>query len=691
MIRAAGDGEARCRLECLRYLHRSARAGAWIKRDEGPPITMSAGKIPEDLVASDGMAIPEQERFRLLVEAVTDYALYMLDAGGYVASWNPGAERAKGYSREEVLGQHFSRFYTEEDRAAGLPERALSIASRQGRFEGEGWRMRKDGTRMWAHVIIDPIRTAEGKLIGFAKITRDLTERMKAHEELRQSEQRFRLLVQGLADYAIYMLDIDGRVSNWNAGARRIKGYSADEIIGEHFSRFYTVEDREAGEPARALEIARSEGRYEREAQRVRKDGERFWASVVIDAIHDDEGDLVGFAKITRDITERMNTQRELEQAREAFYQSQKMESLGQLTGGIAHDFNNLLMAVLGSLELMRKRLPDDPKLDQLLDNAVLGAQRGAALTQRMLSFARRQELKLEPVDTVALVKGLQGLLERTLGPSLVLSMRAIGNVHPARTDANQLELAIINLAVNARDAMAGGGAISITVREQVFEKPDDELAPGLYVVLAVTDTGEGMDEETLAHATEPFFTTKGVGRGTGLGLSMVHGFAQQISGQLRLTSRKGEGTTAEIWMPAAIDGEASAPELLDSHASAMSASARPLVILAVDDDMLVQMNTVAMLEDFGHTVIEAMNGHEALNVLRERRDIDLVVTDYAMPHMNGRDLALAVKQLRPDLPVVLATGYAELPPGAEVEVFRLSKPFSQDELARAVERATKR
>lgn len=652
---------------------------------------MSAGKGPEDAVASDGMAIPEQERFRLLVEAVTDYALYMLDAGGHVASWNPGAERAKGYSREEILGQHFSRFYTPEDRAAGLPQRALSIATHEGRFEGEGWRMRKDGTRMWAHVIIDPIRTAEGKLIGFAKITRDLTERMKAHEELRRSEERFRLLVQGVADYAIYMLDIDGRVSNWNAGARRIKGYTADEIIGEHFSRFYTMEDREAGEPARALEIARSEGRYEREAQRVRKNGERFWASVVIDAIHDDEGELIGFAKITRDITERVNTQRELELAREAFYQSQKMESLGQLTGGIAHDFNNLLMAVLGSLELMRKRLPDDPKLDQLLDNAVLGAQRGAALTQRMLSFARRQELKLEPVDTVALVKGLQGLLERTLGPSLVLSMRAIGNVHPARTDANQLELAIINLAVNARDAMVGGGAISITIREQVFEKPDDEVAPGLYVVLAVTDTGEGMDEETLAHATEPFFTTKGVGRGTGLGLSMVHGFAQQIAGQLRLTSRKGEGTTAEIWMPAAIDGEASASEWPDPCASAEPASARPLVILTVDDDVLVQMNTVAMLEDFGHTVIEAMNGHEALNVLRERRDIDLVVTDYAMPQMNGRDLALAVKQLRPDLPVVLATGYAELPPGAEVDVVRLSKPFSQDELARAVERATKR
>lgn len=636
------------------------------------------------------MGIPEQERYRVLVEAVTDYALYMLNADGYVASWNPGAERAKGYARDEIIGQHFSRFYTEEDRANGLPQRALSIAASEGRFEDEGWRLRKDGSRMWAHVVIDPIRSPEGALIGFAKITRDLTERLKVREELRQSEERFRRLVQGVKDYAIYILDPDGRVSNWNAGAVRIKGYAADEIIGKHFSLFYTPEDREAGEPARALEIARTEGRYEREAQRVRKDGERFWASVVIDAIHGDDGRLIGFAKITRDITERVNTQRELELAREAFYQSQKMESLGQLTGGIAHDFNNLLMAVLSSLELMRKRLPDDPKLLQLLENAVLGAQRGAALTQRMLSFARRQDLNLDAVDVPSLVSDLQGLLERTLGPTLVLSIRVAGTVRPARTDANQLELAIINLAVNARDAMPGGGTISITIREQVVGEGDSELAPGAYVVLALKDSGEGMDEETLGHATEPFFTTKGVGRGTGLGLSMVHGFAQQISGELRLTSRKGEGTTAEIWMPVAVNAAACAPQSrLDESAAA--AAARPLVILAVDDDVLVQMNTVAMLEDFGHTVLDAMNGQEAMAILRARDDIDLVVTDFAMPHMNGRDLALAVKQLRPGLPVVLATGYAELPPGAEVEVIRLPKPFSLEELARAIERAAKR
>ncbi len=426
-------------------------------------------------------------------------------------------------------------------------------------------------------------------------------------EQLRQSEALYRMLVQGVADYAIYMLDTEGRVSNWNVGAHRIKGYTAEEIVGHHFSRFYTPEDREAGEPQRALETARREGRYEKEAQRVRKDGTRFWASVVIDAIRDDSGALVGFAKITRDVTERVLAQQELERTREAFFQSQKMESLGQLTGGIAHDFNNLLMAVLSSLEMLRKRMPDDPKLMQLLDNAAQGAERGASLTQRMLAFARRQELNVAPVDVPGLLAGLQGLLERTLGPSITVSVRVLGRVRAASADPNQLELAIINLAVNARDAMPNGGAITIEVRDACVPNGEPDLEAGDYICVAITDTGEGMDQETLARATEPFFTTKGVGRGTGLGLSMVHGFAQQLSGRLRLRSRKGEGTTAELWLPVA-EGRAEkamAPSVEKAKAEeAARASSRSLVVLAVDDDVLVLMNTVAMLEDLGHMAI---------------------------------------------------------------------------------------
>ncbi len=325
-------------------------------------------------------------------------------------SWNPGARRFKGYEEAEIIGQHFSRFYTEEDRRSGLPARALGIADREGRFIAEGWRVRKDGTHFWAYVIIDPIRDPSGRLVGFAKVTRDLTERREAEEALRRSEEQFRLLVQGVSDYAIFMLDLQGNVSSWNAGAERIKGYTADEILHRHFSVFYPEEDRAAGLPRRALETAAREGRFEQEGIRQRKDGSRFVAHAVIDAVRDGDGRLVGFAKITRDVTERLDSQRKLEEARESLFQAQKMEAIGQLGAGVAHDFNNLLAAILGGLELLRKRLPDDPRARQMLESIVQAAERGASLTRRMLAFARRQDLAIGAVDLAALVPGIADL-----------------------------------------------------------------------------------------------------------------------------------------------------------------------------------------------------------------------------------------------------------------------------------------
>lgn len=614
----------------------------------------------------------EEGRYRLLVEAITDYAIYMLDADGTVTSWNAGARRFKGYEPDEIIGRHFSQFYDEGDKALGLPERNLRTAKDRGTFEGEGWRIRKDGRRFWAHVIIDPVRNADGELVGYAKITRDLTERKRTEEKLRQSEQQFRLLVDGVSDYAIYMLSPEGTVSSWNAGAQRIKGYLPYEIIGEHFSRFYTEQDRATGEPAKALAAAETHGRFEKEGLRVRKDGTPFMAHVIIDAIRSNDGTLIGFAKITRDITEKKTAERALEATREALFQSQKMDAVGQLTGGVAHDFNNLLAVILGNLELARRRVPDDEKLARYLGNAIEGARRGAVLTQRMLAFARRQELKPVAVDLKGLIESMSGLLKSSLGPAVLIQTSLPDKLRRVAADPNQLELAILNLGVNARDAMPEGGLLRIEARQEAE-----------HVRLLLIDDGDGMDEETLRRALEPFFTTKGVGKGTGLGLSMVHGMMEQLGGKLTIASERGSGTTIELWLKNAADGRESArPAVLSSGASRKRSR---LSILLVDDDGLVLANTRDMLDDLGHHVIEVASGSEAVNVLSQDIGIDLVITDYAMPGMTGLQLAEQVQRLQPNLPVILATGYAEITSGS-LELPRLAKPFCQQDLVNAID-----
>ena len=628
-------------------------------------------------------ALDEAARYRVLVEAVTDYAIYMLDPTGVVTSWNAGAQRFKGYTADEIIGEHFSRFYTEEDRAGGMPAKVLATAAREGKYEAEGWRVRKDGSRFWAHVVVDPIRGSRGQLTGFAKVTRDLSDRKQTEEALRRAEEQFRLLVQGVTDYAIFMLSPQGIVTNWNAGAQRIKGYAPKEIIGQHFSRFYTDEDKLAGMPQKALDTASREGRFENEGWRVRKDGSRFWSHVILDAIRDDGGELLGFAKITRDVTERKQTQEALERAREALFQSQKMDAVGQLTGGVAHDFNNLLMAILGSLELLKKRLPKDPNLLRLLDNAMLGARRGATLTQRMLAFARRQELDVQPLELPRLVANMRDLLASSLGPSAEIQSDFPAGLSAAVGDENQVELALLNLCVNARDAMPDGGRIRIAAREEKIAAGSvPGLSPGPYVCLSVSDTGEGMSPETLARATEPFFTTKGVGKGTGLGLSMVHGMTEQMGGRLTLKSRQGQGTTAEIWLPA-VEGDRTAGVEAPRHTMAEAGPGR-LRVLAVDDDRLVLFNTAAMLEDLGHEVVEAGSGDEALSLL-EKSAFDLVITDQAMPRMTGLQLLDIIRERFPKTSAILATGYAEIPGGAQVAAPKLSKPFTEQELAQAL------
>jgi PAS domain S-box-containing protein len=369
--------------------------------------------------------------------------------------------------------------------------------------------------------------------------------------------------------------------------------------------------------------------------------------------------------------------------------QLRKMESLGQLTGGIAHDFNNLLMAVLGSLELLRKRLPaDDARAARLFDNAMQGAQRGVGLTRRLLAFARRQDLEPEPVNMPDLVMGMTDLLKRSIGSQVRIETHFELDVPRGMVDANQLEMAVLNLAVNARDAMPAGGTLTIAIGEAAVDGAGP-LVPGRYVRLAVSDTGTGMDEATLRRATEPFFTTKGVGKGTGLGLSMVHGLAEQSGGRFVLHSQPGQGSTAEILLPGAAAG-AQAPDGADTLAgSVQEASGHgALRVLVVDDDPLVLTGAGGLLEDLGHATIEASSGEDALEIIRRDRSIELVITDQIMPGMTGSQLIDAIRRERPDLPVILATGYAELPGISGLGVQKLNKPFQQRNLIQAVANA---
>ena len=362
------------------------------------------------------------------------------------------------------------------------------------------------------------------------------------------------------------------------------------------------------------------------------------------------------------------------ERAQDQLRQAQKMETIGQLTGGVAHDFNNLLMAVMGNLDLLRKRIPDDPRLRRLIDGALQGAERGASLTQRLLAFARQQDLRAVAVDLGALIRGMIDLLERSLGPRIELRLNVPDQLPPARADSNQLELAILNLVINARDAMADGGVIDIRVREQ---RNGDQLSQsGQYLELSVIDTGTGMSPETLKRAVEPFFSSKPLGKGTGLGLSMVHGLAEQLGGALRLSSTVGTGTTATLVLPVATRlPEAKTPVTVQRAAS------RSAVILFVDDDPLIAMSTTEMLEDLGHRVIGVSSARHALDIIRSDQPIDLLVTDHVMPGMTGLELAAASRQLRPSLPILLATGYAEMPEGAQLDLPRLAKPYHQDQL----------
>ena len=643
------------------------------------------GKVTRDITERHDAreALVESERrFRLLVDSVVDYAIYMLDPSGIITNWNTGAARIKGYSADEAVGTHFSRFYTKEDRSRGLPAVALEQAKSAGKYEMEGWRVRKDGGRFWASVLIEPIRSESGELIGFAKVTRDITERRSAQEALRESERQFRLLVSAVIDYAIYMLDPNGIVVSWNAGAEKIKGYSADEIIGTHFSKFYTDEDRAAGKPARALYTSTNEGRFEGEGRRLRKDGSQFWASVVIDPIRDENGQLVGFAKITRDITERREAQLALQRAQEQLAQSQKMEALGQLTGGIAHDFNNLL-TILGGQARIVKNNAADPKSLRAADAIETTVQRGAALTRQLLGFSRRQQLEPQAVALVERLPGLKTMLATSLSANLQLVASVLPDIWPVVADPTELDLAIMNLVLNARDAMPSGGLITIAAENITAPHSQlDENLKGEFVCISVIDNGDGIPADVLPKVFDPFFTTKAVGRGTGLGLSQVYGFAHQSGGTVRIESEIGKGTRVTICLPRA-DATQEAQGAARKDADPDRRHAR---ILMVEDNADVTEVTSALIKQLGYTVRLAPDADKALRMM-EKESFDLVFSDIMMPGgMDGLELAKTILKSRPRLPVLLASGSNQLVEEAQQHFTTLQKPYEISDLDRAIQ-----
>lgn len=622
---------------------------------------------------------------RQWAESISDYSIFALSPQGVVLTWNRGGEHIQGYRAEEIIGQSFALFYRPEERALGAPQAAVRLATEAGRYVQEGWRVRKDGTPFWANVVMTALRDGKGQLIGFGNVIADVSDKKAAHDAVLKSERSFRLLVQGVTDYAIFMLSPDGHITSWNAGARRIKGYTEAEIIGSHFSRFYSPEDVAAGVPIRGLETARRDGRFEAEGWRVRRDGSRFFAHVIIDAIYED-GKLAGFAKVTRDITEHRRAREQLEQTQQALFQAQKMEALGQLTGGVAHDFNNVLQVMRGNLELLQSRHGRDAWSAERLGNAIDAVDRGAKLASQLLAFGRQQPLAPVVINPARQLRTLDDLMRRALGESIEVESVVGGGLWNTAVDPHQFENVILNLAINARDAMPDGGRLTLELSnatlddEYVASLPD--VAAGQYVMLAVTDTGIGMRPDVMERAFDPFFSTKPEGQGSGLGLSMAYGFVKQSGGHIRLYSEVGEGTTVRVYLPRStatpFDTERSkAGELRHGNET----------ILVAEDDQKVRETVAELLSGLGYAVLKANNAEQALAVVKSGVHIDLLFTDVVMPGLlRSPEMARRAVQILPGLKVLYTSGYTQnaivhggrLDPGVKL----LSKPYSRQQLA---------
>ncbi|HEX2250503.1 MAG TPA: PAS domain S-box protein [Gemmatimonadales bacterium] len=646
-----------------------------------------------DRAGEPGGALPPiDEPFRILVEGVVDYAIFMLDPDGRVVSWNPGAERINGYSAREIIGQHFSRFYPPEDLQADKPARELAIATAEGKYEEEGWRVRKDGSWFWANVLITAVRDPSGRLRGFAKVTRDLTERREAAANLERYEALLRAVLATLP-VGLLVTDREGRIVLSNQAAERLWGElrEGDDMIDRYSQTTACWAD--TGKPIgindwplwRAVRDGES---MLNAAIELERNGERRFLFKSAVPLRDATGQFTGAVIVDQDITDRHRAEQQLGETQAHLAQAQKLEAVGRLAGGIAHDFNNLL-TVINALSLaILKRLPAaDPNRADLEEIHGAG-ERAANLTRQLLAFSRRQVLQQEVLDLNTVVLGVGRMLGRLIGEDITLRFPLAPDLNPIRADRGQLEQVIINLALNARDAMPGGGALTIeTANVQVRYGDGDErlgLLPGDYVKLVVSDTGTGMDEMTQAHIFEPFFTTKRQGEGTGLGLATVYGIVQQSGGGIAVSSAPGQGSAFTIYLPqAAQTAEPEQPRDLREAAGGSE------VILLVEDEPSVRRLTANLLRGYGYAVLEVSGGQQAIELARAApRPIDLLLTDVVMPGLSGPELAEQLRAQLGDFRVLYMSGYSDLASrhGYALEgAPLLQKPFTPEGLGRKV------
>jgi len=541
--------------------------------------------------------------------------------------------------------------------------------------------VRPDGEIRHLQSVGEVVRDEKGTALRMLGVCLDVTDRINAESALRESEQNYRFLLKGVRDYAIYKLDTEGHVRSWSESAQRIKGYGGEEIIGRHVSVFLRQEARAADMADQILMIAAREGQFEGESWLVRKDGSRFYASIVLDAVRDEAGNLVGFAKLVRDITQQHEAKLALDTAREQMAQAQKMEALGQLTGGIAHDFNNLLMIVSGYAQILQSRLAEAKDV-QAVQAIRAAAGRGEKLTRQLLAFSRRQQLMPVVVDLRARIDAVRDMLAASLRGNIELVVDVEDKVWPVEVDQGELELALVNIGVNARDAMPDGGRITLSARNVVL-RPGSAAGPlqGDFVALAVIDTGIGIASDLLARVFEPFFTTKPVGKGTGLGLSQVHGFANQSGGAVTVSSEQGAGTVVTIYLPRSVEtADKGEPEIA-------RADAEQGTVMVVEDSRDVAEVTTTLLEQLGYRVVRAENAAEALRHLQQGIEVDLLFSDIVMPgQMDGLGLAQACRERFPDIPVLLTSGFSDAARAADGRFDILRKPFELSALERAIE-----